>query len=446
MKNSIIVILLFSLHAEYIFSQEKQATGNVFSLKDAVTYAIKNNVANQNGVIDSEIAKAKKSEVTGLGLPQINSNFDLKDYEKIPTSIVPGDFFGQPGTLYAVQFGTRYNATGTVQASQLVFNSDYLVGLQASKTYLELSEKAVTRTNIETSASVMKAYYNVLINRERLKLLIANIARIGKLKSDTKALNENGFVEKIDLDRIEVAYNNLVSEKQKVEKFIGLSEVMLKFQMGYDVSQPITLSDSLSVNVNSNLNGKDKITPSNRIEYSLLQSQLKLNELELKRNRLGYLPSLVAYASASANAQRNTFNFLDTKEKWYPIVVVGGTFNLPIFDGLQKHYRIQQSKLNLLKTKNTIKNLENAINMETMSAQVVYENAVTSLSAQQKNMELAENVYRVVKAKYDQGVGSNIEVITAETSLRESQTNYFNAMYDYIVAKVDYDKATGNIK
>lgn len=444
---AIVLLSNFSLKA-----QNATDTASSFSISEAQEFAIKNNANFLNAEIDQKIAIAKKREVTGLGLPQISSSFDVKDYLELPTSLLPGEFFGAPaGVFIPVKFGVKYNATLTGQISQLVFSSDYIVALQASKTYLELSEKATNRTKIETYSAVAKAYYQVLINQERIKLLEKNVVRIKKLRDDTKAFNDNGFVEKIDLDRIDVTYNNLVVELEKTKRLIGLTETMLKFQMGYDVSKPIVLKDKLDMDNLPAIDEKlatdsNKIDFKNRIEYSLVESQLKLGELDLKRYRLSYLPTVVAYGSLSAQAQRNEFDIFDTNKGWYPIAVIGGTINLPIFDGFQKHFRIEQAKLSLLKTKNSVKGLENAITLEVTSARVIYSNAIASLSTQKKNMELAENVYNVSKKKYDAGVGSNLEVITAETSLKEAQTNYYNAMYDYLVAKVDLDKAIGNIK
>ena len=77
--------------------------------------------------------------------------------------------------------------------------------------------------------------------------------------------------------------------------------------------------------------------------------------MELKRYRLNYLPSIAAYGTASTSAQRNKFDIFDTKKGWYPTGIVGATLNLPIFDGFQKHYKVQQTKLKIQKTR-TFKN------------------------------------------------------------------------------------------
>ncbi|MFL5753689.1 MAG: TolC family protein [Bacteroidia bacterium] len=290
-----------------------------------------------------------------------------------------------------------------------------------------------------------KAYYMALVNKERIKLLDANVSRLKKLLDDTRAYNKEGFVEKIDVDRLEVTYNNLITEKEKTERLISLSETLLKFQMGYKLSDPITLSDKLDAEQQSALtmNDNGKINFANRPEYAIAETQRSLNELDLKRNRMAYLPTLVGYASWNYNAQRTKFDFFDASQKWFSIGIIGATLNVPVFDGLQKHWRIQQAKVSLQKTNNNIQNLELAIELETASSSVSYQNALVSVETQKRNMDLAQNIFDVSEKKYKEGVGSNIEMVNAQTSLKEAQTNYYNALYDLLVAKTDYLKATG---
>jgi outer membrane protein TolC len=286
-----------------------------------------------------------------------------------------------------------------------------------------------------------------LVNREKIKTLDANIERIRKIFDDTKALNKAGFVEKLDVDRLELTYNNLLTEKEKVDRLIGLSETLLKFQMGYPIQDPITLSDGLKAEQIQDISsGESKPNYSSRPEFMLLESQQKINELDLKRYKLQHLPSLFAYGAYQRNAQRTKFDLFDTEQEWFPIGLIGATLNVPIFNGGQKYYRIQQAKINLLKTSNTMNMLKSAIDMETTAAGVAYKNAFVSLQTQQKNKELAKSIFDTSKKKYEAGVGSSIELLNAETSLKEAETNYLSAVYDLIIAKIDLDKAQGNVK
>lgn len=427
-----------------------QETGKKsFTLQEAIDYALTNHTNLKNAQLDIELAALKRKEIRGIGLPQISGSFDLKDYVKLPTQLLPAEVFGgPPGTFIPIRFGTTYNATGGISGSQILFNSDYIVALQSSSTFAELSQKNYQRTRVDIIAAVSKAYYTVLINHERIKLVDVNIERLKKLYDETELLNKSGFVEKIDVDRLLVSYNNLLTEKSKLDKLIGVTESLLKFQMEFDLKTPIILKDSLNFSQLPIINAMadTNFNYSNRIEYSLLESQKEINELELKRDRLSYLPNIFLYGSMNTQAQRNDFDIFDTSKKWYPISVVGLTISVPILSGGQKHYKVQQSKLNLQKAIHSLENLKTAIDLDIQVAKTTYMNALSSIEMQKTNMELSENVFNVAKLKYQQGVGSSIEILNAETSLKEAQTNYYNALYELYIAKIDYEKASGIIK
>jgi len=429
-------------------AQKAGGAATSFSLKQAIDYAYQNQTNVKNAVLDEAIAKQKVKEVTGMGLPQIGSSFDVKDFLEIPTSLIPAEFFGgAPGTFAPVQFGTQYQATAGLDASQLLFSSDFFLALKANKVFLELSERATERTKIETAVAVSKAYYTVLVNDERLKLMEANVARLKKTMEDTKALNENGFVEKIDYDRLTVIYNNLLVEQEKVQRLLGLGTYLLKYQMGMDVNATISLTDKIADIKFDGLSNTsaEKFDYAKRVEYNLFQAQYNLSKLELKRNKLSYLPNAFAYGVMSANAQRNEFDIFDTDKGWFPTAIVGATVKMPIFTSGQRHFKIQQAKLSLQKAENNIDFIKKSIDLEFASSVTMLQNASSSLAIQKKNIELAEDVFRVSKIKYDQGVGSNLEILTAETALKEAQTNYYNALFDALVAKIDFDKANGTL-
>ena len=431
------------------FSQTKDTSSYSFSLQKAIEFALQNQKDIKNALIDEQIAQKKVNEIAGMGLPQINSSFDLKEFIEIPTSLIPAEIFGgAPGTYAAVKFGTKYNATAGIDASQLIFSGEYFLGVKASKVYVELSSKSTQRTKIETSATVSKAYYTVLVNEERIKLIDATVSRIKKTLMDTKALLDNGFVEKIDYDRLTVTYNNLLVEQEKIQRLLSLGTYLLKYQMGMDINATLTLTDKLAdvkFDFTNNVSAQ-KFDYEKRVEFGLFQTQYKLAKLDLKRQRLSYLPTAFAYGSLSGSAQRNEFDIFDTDKKWFPTSVIGAKITMPIFSGFQRHSKNQQAKLSLQKAENNIDFIKNSIDLEIASSTAILQNAASSLENQKKNILIAEDVVRVSKLKYEQGVGSNLEMITAETSLKEAQTNYFNALFDALVAKIDFDKANGNLK
>ena len=441
-KLSIFLILfsfgLFTLKAQ-------QTEPYQFSLQQAIDFALKHQSSVLNADIDVQIAKNKVNETTGIGLPQVSTNFSFQDFVKVPVSLIPGEFFGEPaGTFIPVQFGVKYQSTLGLEASQLLFDGSYLVGLQASKTYKELSIRNSKRTKIETAVAVTKAYYSVLVSNEQLSLLDANLTRLKKSLNDTEAYFKNGFVEKIDLDRLKVLSNNLETERQNVIRLLDLNTKLLKFQMGMPIETGLKLTDGISdIQIDTEVLLPDSNAYINRVEYSLLQTQKKLNELNLKRYKSEFLPSIAAFGATSSIYQNNNFSELyDTR---FPTTVVGLRLSLPIISGGQRIFKIKSAALEVKKSANDLTNAKNGISLEIAQAKTSYQNGYQSLENQKRNMELSKEVLRVAKIKYEQGVGSSLEVTSAETALKESQNNYINALYDLLINKVNLDRALGKI-
>ncbi|HEU4716284.1 MAG TPA: TolC family protein [Bacteroidia bacterium] len=432
-------------------AQQTDTSSYAFSLQQSVDFALQHNTAYQNVLLDETAATAKVKEVTGIGLPQVNGSFQVQDFLEIPTSMIPGEFFGgPPGSYIPVKFGTKYNATAGVTASQLVFSGPWLVGLQAARLYQDLALKNADRTKIETSCDVTKAYYNALVTTKKKELLDANLDRVKKVMDDTKAFYDNGFVEKIEVDRITVTYNNLVTEVSNAQRLMDLSMVMLKYQMGMDQSAKLTLTDNIeniSFTPAETQNGKFDYTK--RVEFQLMDMQLRGKELAFRADRMGYFPTVALFGSAQAQAQRTKFDFLDgTSQRWFPVVIVGLQVSVPIFDGFQRHYMIQQDRVGILQAQNDLLFMQRTIDMQQAVAKTTLTNSAATLAQQKANLDLAQEVFDAAKTKYDQGVGSNLEIINAQTALKEAQTNYFDALTSAVIAKVDYDKATGtfNVK
>lgn len=424
-------------------AQQKDTVAN-FSLKDAILYAQTHQVNVLNAQIDEQIAKNRVKQTTGIGLPQVSASVNFQDFLKVPTSLIPGEIFGQPGQKIPVKFGVKYNSSVGLEASQLLFDGSYLVGLQAARTYKELSSKNTNRNKIETAVAVTKAYFSVLVNNEQLSLLDANLNRLQKSLNDVQQMFKNGFVEKIDVDRLKVLNNNLLTERENVVRLLALNVNLLKFQMGMSIGSELTLSDKInSADLEKTQILNDPFAYKKRIEYSLLATQNKLNELDVKRYKSLFLPSLLAFGSTSANFQNDQFSTLYNRH--FPTTVIGFKILVPIISGGQKIYQLRNAKLEVLKTQNNLANLQNGIDLEISAAQTNYLNGQQSLENQKRNMELAKEVLRVTKVKYEQGVGSSLEVTSAETALKESQNNYITALYDLLINKVNLDKALGNI-
>jgi outer membrane protein len=454
-KIKYIIILLCGVAITSHAQQAPKDSIYNLSLQDCINYAYEHQDSVINAKLDIKSAEYKVKETIGSGLPQVNGVASFQDYLKTPATVGP-DFskYAQTGVIDPnaplVQFpfgAVKYNNTYSLQASQLLFSGTYIVGLQSVKTFKELSQRSLVRTKIETNVAVTKAYYQVLVSNEQLKLLDANIAQLKQQLDQTTQQNKQGFVEKIDVDRLAVQYNNLVTNKENTVRSLTLNYQMLKFQMGMSIYNQLTLTDKLDdIKLDDQL-GQNTLDTSfyhKRIEYNLLETAIKLNQLDAKSKKAEFLPTLSATGAYGGTFQENHTKFL--YNHFYTDSYIGLNLNVPIFSGGQKSNQLKQLKINVEKAQNNLNDAKNALSLQASSANITYVNSLQSLNNQKKSRELAQEVLHVAQVKYQQGVGSSLEVTQAETDFENADNQYIQALYNVLISKVDLDKAYGRIK
>jgi outer membrane protein TolC len=449
MKHLFLITFLWGIALCSFAQQVEPPAGQThnFSLQDCINYAYQHQDTVLNAALDVKSAEYKVKETTGIGLPQISGSASFQDYVKIPTTLIPAQFFGgKAGEFVPVQFGVKYQSGLGLNLSQLLFDGSYLVGLKASRTYKELSQRSLTRSKIDASVNITKAYYQVLVSNEQIKLLDADLKQLKEQLDQTVAQNKQGFVEQIDVQRIQVQYNNLMTTRENTIRLLALNYQVLKFQMGMPVNEAVNLSDKLEdIKLEDDIaNAGDTTFYHNRIEYSLLETQKKLNELDVANKKAHFYPTLSLNGNYNSSYQNNSFG--DLYSKSFPSSYFGLTLNVPIFSGGQRINQLRQSKIAVLKSQNDLENAKNGMLLQANMAEISYTNSLKSLDNQRANQKLAQEVLRVAKIKYQQGVGSSIEVTQAQTDLETADNNYIQSLYDALVSKVDLDKAYGKIQ
>lgn len=418
-----------------------------FTLQEAVQYGLKNHLSVKNAELDIVGAELTIKQIKASGLPQINGNFSYTYNAIIPTQLIDAKNFdptAPDGAVTKFKFGVPWAGQAGVGVNQLIFDATWLVGLKAAPVYRELARKGVTNSKVVVAENVAKAYYSVLVAEERSKILDLNIARIDSLIKEMRVMNQQGFIEKLDLDRLEVQRNNLVTETQKVKNLILLSQTLLKFQMGVKLDEPIVLKDKLSdVDIRPlALLEYQPVDYANRIEYSTLMVQRQLTLLDKERTQKGTIPKVSFNGSLGAGHSNTRLNPF---ERWFGSSALTLGVQIPIYDSGLRKIQLQQQDLALTKLDQNALLLRESFDLQSKSAGINLKNGLESLNVQQRNMDLATEVVRVTKIKYKAGQGSNIEVVNAESALKEAQTNYFAALYDVLIAKVDLDKAMGKL-
>ena len=440
----LVISSLFVFISFISVSQEK-----ILSLNDCIELAIENNENLKNSKLEERVSKALSKEYLSIGFPQINFDGGLQYNHDVPKSLIDISRFmpGVPeGTEQEVQFGQTYDGRVDLFVNQMIFNGSYFVGLSAARELVRLSEKLTERNEIDINESVQKAFYTVLNTKSRIDLVEANLNRLNTLLGQTKELYINGFIEKLDVDRIQVAYNNLKSEKIKADRFYKLSKEVLNFQIGLPVGTDIELTGELTEEVINNFNyNLDDFDYSKRIEYSILQTDKNLKFYDLKNNRSQYLPQIYANYNYGYNTSSSNYDLFFDSNRWKSFGTVGLKIIIPIFDGFLKRSKINQSKYKIEQVENQMMFLERSINLQINQSISNYENTKESLLISKQNLELAQNVYLATEKKYKEGVGSNLEVIDSNNSLKIAQNQYYNSLYESIIASIDIKKTLGTL-
>lgn len=421
------------------------------TLKESLSYSLQNNVNVKNAQLETLISKATVKETTATGLPQINGTYEFNYNPSIPVMFLPNEPpFGDPsipGDVIPARFGLSYSSALGANMTQMIFDGSFFVGLRAAKTYRQLTDLDLVKTENDVIESVKKAYFGVLVNQERIRLSQANLARIDTLLNETRALNEAGFAEKIDVSRIQVQRNNTYSQLERSLTALEVSKQILKIQMGMPMEYDVELTETLlELNPREELDALLVEEGIERVEVSQLQTNLELTHLDLKNNQAQYMPTIDFVANARRSGAGNTMDAVFSKQNWFGSSLLGVSMSIPIFDGLSKSARIQKNRIQMMQLENQKFFLNENIKNEIYTAKTNLKNDLTILEVQQENLDLAQEVYDIAKIKYNEGVGSNLEVVEADAALIEAEINYLSALYDGLVAKVDLEKALGLLK
>lgn len=446
-----------------LFAQQRYE----FSVKECVEYASKNNLQVKNALLGIRIQEQTNKEYTALAYPRLGASVGVNYFPQVATQVFPnfiamatygvlnqegvkngsGNTIQMPADVGYVnaKFGTTYNASAGFDFSQILFDGQVFIGLQARAAALDLSRKSAALTEENIKVNIHKIYYQLIASKIQLGSLDANIDRLEKLKREAQILYQNGFAEKLDLDKLEVTLSNLKTEKEKIVRQIETGYLGLKFLMGMPLADLLVLTENLTEEDLKTVGIEDQFKYADRKEIQQIEVAAQLGEFNVRRYELSQVPTLAMFGQYSTNAQRNDFSFLDGNKKWFPSSLIGVKMSVPIFQGFATKAHIQKAKYELEQTLNNKQLLEQSIDFEVAQAKVKYRNAIVAMDAQKKNRQLAENVYQLTTKKYGQGLGSNLEVTNAQSELRVAENNYYNALYDAIIAKVDLLKATGKL-
>jgi outer membrane protein len=419
--------------------------GQEMSLDDALLYAQKNNSSLRNANLNIADAEGQIIENKAIGLPQVRFGTDYNYYLQIPKQVVPEKNFdpvnGRDGEFLELTFALRQSFNVGLNAEWLALDGTYFYGLKAARLFRDFRQKELAAVEKNVRDAVIDAYLPALIIEENLKNLDKNIKTTEQLLKETRAIYKEGFVEVLDITRLELSLATLITQKKSLQRQKEMVVNSLKFTLGYPMSEELAIADDLEAIYTAAV--PEELTQTldvkTRPEYQTAQMGIELNELNIKRYKAGYLPSLRLFGSYQQAWQGNKLN----EGFWFPNSLVGARLVMPIFDGFMKKGQIQRAQLDLEKANLQMNDLERGIYLEVENAKTAYLNATERLADEDYTLDLAQDIYDTAVIKYKEGVGSSVELIQAEQLLYDVQRNRIQAMYDVLLAKKGLEKAFG---
>lgn len=429
------VILAFIFPSILLAQTTNDSLLSEATLQNVVAYAVKHQPVIEQALIDENIVNNTIKSKLADWYPQVNFNYNLQHNFQVQQTIIGGN---------VVRLGVNNTSAAQFTASQYLFNRDALLAFQSRGDVITQARQTTESRKIDVAASVSKAFYDVIATAQQIKVSDENINRIEKSLSNAYNQYKAGLVDKTDYKRATITLNNTKALRQANIALLNSRTEYLKYLMGYPTEAALNLVyDSLQMEKEIAVDTMATVNIGNRIEYRLLETQQKLQQANLKYNKWAFLPNLSLNGAYNLNYLNNDFAKVYSNN--FPSSFAALTLSFPIFQGGKRKYNISNAELQLRRTQWDIAALKNNVNSQYAAALASYKSNLANYLALKENVALAQEVYDVINLQYRNGVKTYIEVITAETDLRTSQINYYNALYQVLSSKIDVQRAAGQI-
>ena len=424
-------------------STQAQELPESLTLEEAIAFGLTHNRSIINA--DREIQKAKKEKwkTIATGLPQISSVVNYQNFLEMPVSLVPAEFFGgNPGEFSELTFGTEQNMIGSLKMEQLIFDGSYLVGLQATKVYLAISENLFEKTNLEVKKMVFNLYSNALLAKYNILFLEKNRASLENNFQEIHQLFRNGFEEEESVEQIQLSLAQAKSRLKYAQNLLKIQQDMLKFVIGYPIESPLKLTDELDDIFNEDiyfqtLPNTDNID--NNIDIRIADNTLKSEALKLKLEKSKALPKVNAFINRTYTGNSNEFTFTDGDQKWYGSSLLGLNVQIPIFSSLGRSANTQKAKISLDQAKTQLEETQSKIRIEVNASLNEYQLSIDNYYTEKENLRLAESIEQKNQTKYFEGMIQTFELRMSQLQLYTAQNNFVSAIQKVISNKIELE-------
>ncbi len=439
------LLILALCIGSWSFAQEKTYS---FTLQEAISFALENNYSAINADRDVLAAKKQKWETIATGLPQITGAVNYQNQLIQQVVQLPGEIAGgEPGTFVEVVFGQPQQVNAAATLRQQLFDGSYIVGVQATKSFLSYSANNKEKTEQEVRKAVVEAYGNVLLSQESVLILQKNKETLEKTLFETTKIYENGLGDEESVEQLQITLSSIDNQLKNAMRLEEITLQMLNLVMGIELDAPTRLEENLDnltqTQIDFNLL-ESELTIENNVDYKLITNLNEQRYFEWKLAKSRALPTLNAFASYGGLSFGEDFSFFDNGQQWFEFSTVGVDLSIPIFSSGKRSASTARAKIALEKAKTQLTEAEQQIRLQLQSAKSNYTLAIEQYQTSKNNLDLAERIENKNQIKYAEGLASSFELHQAQTQLYDAQQGYLQSMVEVINKKTALETVLNN--
>jgi outer membrane protein len=429
--RSAILCLVLALPAINLFAQGDSIMR--FSLVEAQNYAISNFFESKNAALDIEEAKKVVLETTSIGLPQVNGS---ANYQYIPGTIPTIGFPSQDGTMINVPLNEKNTTTYSLTVSQLIFSGEYIVGLQASKTYKALSEQNYEKKRMDVKEAVASNYFALLIIQSGRNNLLETLNNLKSISGEANKTAQIGLIEQTNADQIGLTVKLTSSALTTIDNQLSILTRLLKYQMGLTADNKIELTDNIDkLIVESIVNDSTYTFDINAdINYNLLKTREKLMLLNLNREKTKFLPSIAGFYQYQNYLKEPVISFV-------PKNVLGIQVSWPLFTSASRYAKVSEAKIEYEKAKNMREQDGEGITLVAQQSVNNYSTALTNYTILKESLDLSQKILNQATQRFKLGMISSLDYTLTNNQYLQALNSYLTSTQTLLNAKIALDKA-----
>jgi len=470
MRNAAALFAVMVAGTSSALAQEPEA----LTLRSAIEGALANSSEVEAAEQNVRIASSLVREAWATVLPDVMFNASYQRNLRVQEAFLPAIIFDPtagPDDLIPVRFGSDNIWQATVSFSQPIFEARAFVGVGAASRYRALEEERARGTRQEIVSRVRQAYFAALLAAEELRLLEQSIGRVRQTLGDTRAMNRAGLSSAYDVLRFEVQLSNLEAQLRRSENNVRASHRQLLVELGRAPTQPIRLMGRLNEIDLENVAANDPVNaellvlagvPSAeqesvedlvatarqwRSDLRQLRSSINLEAARRAVERAEFFPKVSIFSNFSIQAQENgSPNFFGSgPNERTSSAAAGVRIELPIFRGFSRFARVSSAAASVRINEALLDRAERQTLGDVRTLHEAVVEARLRAGAQHQAVRQADRGYEIATLEYREGIGSQLQVTDAEVALRQSEYNYAQAVYDYLIARSQLELALGTV-